>query len=55
MLYICICYIYICYIYIYIYIYLYIGSICGQLLFRSLRAHQRSSDQIMYIIHNYEI
>ena len=52
-IYIYVIYIYICYIYIYIY--LYIGSICGQLLFRSLRAHQRSSDQIMYIIHNYEI
>ena len=38
-------YIYI-YIYIYIHIYIYIGSICGQQLFRSLRAHQRSSDQM---------
>ena len=28
------------------YIYIYIGSICGQQLFRSLRAHQRSSDQM---------
>ena len=25
---------------------MYIGSICGQQLFRSLRAHQRSSDQM---------
>ena len=48
-------YIYICisiytciyiYIYIYIYTYIYIGSICRQQLFRSLRAHQRSSDQM---------
>ena len=38
-------YIYIC-IYIYIHIYIYIGSICGQQVFRSLRAHQRSSDQM---------
>ena len=37
-------YIYI-YIYIYIFIYIYI-SICGQQPFRSLRAHQRSSDQM---------
>ena len=26
--------------------YIYIGSICGQQLFRSLRAHQCSSDQM---------
>ena len=38
-------YIYI-YIYIYVYMYKYIRSICGQQLFRSLRAHQRSSDQM---------
>ena len=39
-------YIYI-YIYIYIYnIYIYIRSICGQQPFRSLRADQRSSDQM---------
>ena len=29
-----------------IYIYIYIRSICGQQLFRSLRAHQCSSDQM---------
>ena len=39
----CVC---VCCIYIYIYIYIYIRSICGQQLFRSLRAHQRSSDQM---------
>ena len=38
-------YIYI-YIYIYIHIHIHIGSICRQQLFRSLRAHQRSSDQM---------
>ena len=43
-------YMYIC-IYIYIYIYIYITyicirSICGQQPFRSLRAHQHSSDQM---------
>ena len=38
-------YVYI-HIYIYIYIYIYIRSICGQQLFCSLRAHQRSSDQM---------
>ena len=32
--------------YVYIYIYIYIRSICGQQLLRSLRAHQRSSDQM---------
>ena len=32
-------------LYIYIYIYIYIRSICRQQLFRSLRAHQYSSDQ----------
>ena len=37
-------YVYI-YIYMYIYIYVYIRSICTQQLFRSLRAHQYSSDQ----------
>ena len=30
----------------YIYIYTYIRSICRQQLFRSLRAHQYSSDQM---------
>ena len=39
-------YIYILYIYVYIYIYAYIISICRQQLFRSLRTHQRSSDQM---------
>ena len=34
------------YQYISIYIYTYIRSICGQQLFRSLRADQRSSDQM---------
>ena len=34
------------YIYIYVYnVYMYIRSICGQQLFRSLGAHQYSSDQ----------
>ena len=33
-------------VYIYIYIYTYMRSICGQQLFRTLRAHQRSSDQM---------
>ena len=33
-------------IYIYIYMYIYIRSICRQQLFRSLRAHQYSSDQM---------
>ena len=39
--------------YIYIYIYIYIRSICGQQLFRSLKAHQRSSDQ-MKILKDFE-
>ena len=34
------------YIQVYIYIYIYIRSICGQQLFRSVRAHQPSSDQM---------
>ena len=34
------------YLSIYIYLCIYIRSICGQQLFRSLRAHQRSSDQV---------
>ena len=34
------------YIYIWIYRYIYIRSICGQQLFRSLRANQRSLDQM---------
>ena len=34
------------YIYIYVYnVYMYIRSICGEQLFRSLGAHQYSSDQ----------
>ena len=33
-------------LFIYIYIYIYMRSICGKQLFRSLRAHQRSSDQM---------
>ena len=33
------------YTHIYLYIYIYIRSICRQQLFRSLRAHQYSSDQ----------
>ena len=33
-------------IHLYIYIHLYIQSICAQQPFRSLRAHQHSSDQI---------
>ena len=46
-------YIYI-YIYIHVYIYIYnicIRSICGQHLFRSLRAHQHSSDQMNIYIY----
>ena len=39
-------YIYIYILYIYLYTCMYIGSICGQQLFRSLKAHQRSSDQM---------
>ena len=39
-------YIYINILYTHIYIYIYIRSICRQQLFRSLRAHQYSSDQM---------